>query len=790
MSGAAHPLRELADKGGREQRQRFASPDPLRQDDFVRIAGNGFGDGYNGISHSMSFFEGKIYVGTSRANLQMIGVNKPPTTDVWPVKMPKNVYELDRRAQIWCYDPGLAQWEMVYRSPWITGSDGTLVPQDMGYRGQCIFRGASDAKPVLYVCTWSPSKGLAPQLLRTESGVEFERVGSIGSGDRSFNTFRTLYAFRGWLLTSPTGRTAGYGQATDCMAEAVIYATDDPVRKPWRAASEVGFGDPGNTTVFEMVQFNDHLYVGTVNPVSGYQIWKTDAEGEPPFRWTKVLDQGAYRGNLNEMGASMVVFNGCLYVGSGIQNGGYDKVHKIGPAGAELIRIHSDDSWELVVGSPRSTPVGERYPIADIGPGFGSLFNAHLWRGVVHEGWLYFATYNWVIFLQYLSGRNWPDSFKKKIQRWGVHNLIEKRGGFDLWRTRDGVHWRPVTLNGFDNPYNYGVRTLVSTPHGLFLGTANTFGPEVAVKLANGQWTYVTNPAGGTEVWLGTAGEARRREEARKQEKVVDLSQQARELKEKYDVRMYQPLVEEYYGSSGFYSWGIWEKDTATQAQACANMMEELLAMIPEKRGTLLDVACGKGATTKHIIRYYRPQDVIGIDISDKLMESCRQNAPGCRFMVMDATRLDFDDDTFDNVMCVDGAGLFDTREKFLQEAFCVLKPGGRLIMTDRLVSRDAVRKLASVNRDNYVRNLKEYEQLFRRTGFVDVEVRDVTNRSLWAYVDHFSDFVCEKFRAGELDKELYNAFMIFIMSRMVIIRNYVFVSAVKPRADRRDSLG
>jgi SAM-dependent methyltransferase len=784
----------------REERKRFAASVPLRREDFTCLAKAGFGDGYNGISHSMSYFHGKIYVGTSRANLQMIAVNKPPSTRVWPVKCPANVYELDRRAQIQCFDPEIKQWSMVYQSPFITGDDGTPnVPQDMGYRGQAIFKGKGDKTPVLYVCTWSPSKGLAPMLLRSEDGQHFERVGTLGSGDRSFNTFRTLYAYGGRLFTSPTGRTAGYGLATDCMAEATLYVTDDPASGTWRAASEPGFGDPTNLTVFEVVQFADHLYVGTVNATTGYQVWKTKAEGEPPYAWTKVIDQGAYRGKLNEMAVSMTVFNGALYVGSGIQNGGYDKVHQIGPAGAELIRIHPDDSWELIVGSPRHTPAGYKRPLSDIGPGFGSLFNAHIWRGVVHDGYLYLATYNWVIFLPFLTGERWPEKFKKRLKKWGIHNLIERRGGFDLWRSRDGLHWKAVSLNGFGNPYNYGIRTMVSTKHGLFLGTANTFGPEVAVKLANGEWTYTPNPAGGTEVWLGAAppsadefrDEVDPVEDERNTEEAPDpvpaakdtakLSQQARDLQKKYDVRMYDSLVDEYYGGSGFYSWGLWNAETETQAEACMNMMEELAALIPDKRGNILDVGCGQGATSKFLLRHYEPPAITGIDISDKLMESCRRNAPGAQFMVMDAVNMDFDDETFDNVLCVDAAGLFDTRERFIQEAFCVLKPGGGLVLSDRLLSHEAVQRLASINRDNYVHDLKDYEDLFRRNGFVDVRVHDMTDRSLWGYADHFSDFLCRKYREGKIEAEFFNAGMGFILSRMVMMKYYVFVSARKP---------
>jgi hypothetical protein len=59
-----------------------------------------------------------------------------------------------------------------------------------------------------------------------------------------------------------------------------------------------------------------------------------------------------------------------------------------------------------------------------------------------------------------------------------------------------------VTRNGFGNPYNYGARTIVSAQGQLFVGTANPFGPQVAVATAAGNWVYVDNPRGGLEVWM------------------------------------------------------------------------------------------------------------------------------------------------------------------------------------------------------------------------------------------------------------------------------------------------
>lgn len=58
--------------------------------------------------------------------------------------------------------------------------------------------------------------------------------------------------------------------------------------------------------------------------------------------------------------------------------------------------------------------------------------------------------------------------------------------GFELYSTKDGINYDPVTLNGFNDKYNYGVRTLVPTEKGLFLGTANPFYGAQLWKITDG----------------------------------------------------------------------------------------------------------------------------------------------------------------------------------------------------------------------------------------------------------------------------------------------------------------
>ena len=121
----------------------------------------------------------------------------------------------------------------------------------------------------------------------------------------------------------------------------------------------------------------------------------------------------------------------------------------------------------------------------------------------MHDGWLYVGTFDSLIFSVW-ANREGQSPERRKMLRRINSQLIRERAGFELWRSRDGCEWSPVSRNGFGNPYNYGIRNMVSTPIGLCCGTANPFGQKVAVKLAGG-WQYVPNPKGGLEVWLGSA---------------------------------------------------------------------------------------------------------------------------------------------------------------------------------------------------------------------------------------------------------------------------------------------
>ncbi len=466
----------------------------LHQADFRLIARNGFGDGLNAYAHSMAWFADHLYVATTRGNFPLMKARLPIGMDVWPVECPENPFDLDLRAEIWRYSVQADSWERVHKAPLITGSHGKLIPRELGYRGMTVFEAEGEA-PHLLVSTWSPAKGPGPLLLGSKDGKHFFPTCEPGLVGLPVTTIRSLVPFKGRLFTTPAGSRGGNPNVS---GHSVVYESARPLLGQWEPVSDFGFGEAGNLTIFEMCAFGEHLYVGTLN-LAGYQIWRSKVEGAKPYQWEKVIDQGAYRGALNQCVLSMYAFKGALYVGSAIQGGGIDRQNKIGPAPPELIRIFPDGDWELLVGDSRQTPAGYKHALSGYLPGFDNFFNGYFWRMCEHEGWLYLSTFEWSSVLGYANRRSWPQPFANIINDVGPEHILQRHSGFDLYRSYDGENWIPVTTNGMGNPFNIGLRTLASTKHGLFIGTTNPFGPKY---LPLGEQTYRPNPRGGCEVFL------------------------------------------------------------------------------------------------------------------------------------------------------------------------------------------------------------------------------------------------------------------------------------------------
>jgi MPBQ/MSBQ methyltransferase len=247
-----------------------------------------------------------------------------------------------------------------------------------------------------------------------------------------------------------------------------------------------------------------------------------------------------------------------------------------------------------------------------------------------------------------------------------------------------------------------------------------------------------------------------------------------------YDLLSEMPEVLNYYRQSDYLNFGYWDDRTTDQREACENLVEHLLALAPRKAGRVLDVASGKGASTAHLLKYWLPEHVTGINISHKQLKRAQSNAPGCMFIVMDATDLGFRDRFFSLILCVEAAFHFYTRESFLKEAMRLLEPGGALVLSDILMSYEGEKKRGRRTVKNYVADPAEYERLMRRNGFASVKVIDATeacwHRHFWYAVRYFH----RKFLLGDIDRERLEKSLLQTYRRVEDLEYYLLACGVK----------
>lgn len=110
---------------------------------------------------------------------------------------------------------------------------------------------------------------------------------------------------------------------------------------------------------------------------------------------------------------------------------------------------------------------------------------------------------------------------------------------------------------------------------------------------------------------------------------------------------------------------------------------KKLLPLLGDvKNKTILDVGAGTGRLAVELAKFGGTQ-VTALDVSEKMLERLKKKNPAIRCIVGDAEALPFVGGTFDMIIATFLIVHLKNPNRFFDEAYRVLKDGGRLVVTN-----------------------------------------------------------------------------------------------------------
>lgn len=145
----------------------------------------------------------------------------------------------------------------------------------------------------------------------------------------------------------------------------------------------------------------------------------------------------------------------------------------------------------------------------------------------------------------------------------------------------------------------------------------------------------------------------------------------------------------------------------------------------------ILDIGCGTGKLAHRLITHHRDARVFGIDLCESMVQAAQHHIvsePRVHLTVADSEHLPFARNSFDYLTCSNSFHHYPSQAAAVEEMHRVLKPGGRLFLTDGyrdklygyFIYDVAVTRMEGGNVHHA--SAAEFRHLFVDAGFVDIQ--------------------------------------------------------------------
>jgi hypothetical protein len=302
----------------------------------------------------------------------------------------------------------------------------------------------------LYASVGSTIDGV--KIFRSQDGITWTQANASGFGD--VNCYdANLYVFNDAIYAGTFGNLASTAR--------LYKSTNGTI---WTQVGTNGFGDNGNIGIVGMTEFNNHLYFGTNNAVTGSEVFRYDGESS----LVQVNTDGYDGTATNASTWSLTVFDDALYAG-------------IGPLAtpAQIWKSTNGTSWDKIMdggfGDTNNTRINSLF-----------VFNQQLYAGTLN---LSTGTEVW----RRISDTSWEqvntDGFGDANNTWTGDTVAVVNGiiylgtrndttGGELFLSTDGSKWTKEGIDGFGDADNYAIYAITFNGR-IYLGFSSLDGAEV-----------------------------------------------------------------------------------------------------------------------------------------------------------------------------------------------------------------------------------------------------------------------------------------------------------------------